>query len=153
MLFLFNDKQSQIFYQIFPELTSHVVNDGSIIYDLVNNDQIKKYEDNELVFNSTFKIYISNNLISYKDINNDKTYNFSFTTEQIKNIDKIIFKNVYEKINESEFPIFMDSDYDKIFNINFKIFSINPDLFLINEFNNTTLTNKQYFISNKLSDH
>jgi hypothetical protein len=155
MFFLFDNAQKNHFYQIFIDSNSYKLNDESIVYDLINNNLITS--DIKLSLNLTFKICILDNFISYLNINTNDLLLFSFTNKLIESIDltlnKIIFENIYIKINNSEFPKFIDNDYDNIFYVNFKIFKINKNLFLINELNSTTLINKQYFISDNIDHH
>jgi hypothetical protein len=152
MLFLFIDYyQTQIFYQIFNNTHKYDANDSSEIYDLKSTNFII-IDEKYFLSNIKVKISILDNFISFNNLNTNKTYLFSYITTLIDNIhNKTIFKNDYTKINEHIFPNLIDNNYDNIFIINFKVYKINDNLFLINEICNDNIT-KQYFISTTLDE-
>ena len=153
MFFLFDNKPSFTFYQIFINSNTTHLNDESIIYNLTNNNCLKTNNNENLISNINFKIRILDNLISFCDIDTDNISSFSFTSKFLKNINNnIFFENIYNKIDQSNFPLFIDDDYDNIFNINIKTFKINTNLYLISEFNNVTSIKKQFFVSNNCDD-
>lgn len=150
MIFLLNKhSDNHKFYQAFYNTDKHVTNDESIVYDLT------KSKFNELdvknIYNYNFKISVIDNLISYKNLDNNQINQFSFLINIINSDEnKLIFENIYNKIESNEFPIFIDSDYDNIYHVNFKISQINTNLFLINEKNINTQTTKKYILSTNI---
>lgn len=147
MIFLFNKhSNNHKFYQAFYNADKYVTNDESVIYDLTksNFDEL----DVKNIHNYNFKILTIDNLISYKNLDNNQTNQFLFLINVIdSDKNKLIFENIYNKIESNEFPIFIDSDYDNIYYVNFKISQINTNLFLINEKNMNTQITKKYILS------
>ena len=147
MIFLFNkSSNNHKFYQAFYNADKYVTNDESVIYDLTKSNFDKL--DVKNIHNYNFKISTIDNLISYKNFDNDQTNQFLFLINVIdSDKNKLIFENIYNKIESNEFPNFINSDYDNIYYVNFKISQINKDLFLINEKNINTQITKKYILS------
>ncbi len=146
------------FYQVF--IDSKIVYDenNNVIYSFesesTNLPIIKNLEKIECI-NKTFTIKIIDQLISYTDNTNNLTnvftHRMNFIEPSKNKYNSPIFNFTYKKVNNNRMPNLINSSYNFISNLSFKIYKFSDKVQFIIETNPETNVQKNYWVLTDLN--
>jgi hypothetical protein len=144
MFWLYNNLHFYEFFQIFD--VNKVINiDDNKIYNL---SKIINFDIDDLSFlEIVYDIHIFDELISYKNINNDETITFSFKHESFNKNNNLIFNWKYKKVNNHKMPLTLSDLYDQNYLLKFQIYKLSNDIIFIKETNIKNLEFKNYWLT------
>lgn len=141
MYWLFTENEEYNFKQIFNNIVENNIDNNKVIDTRLSNYNTNK----ELIYNDKMVIYIKDSLITYKTRN--KKYCFKhelISTINRSNTIELVYK--YQKQDENKMPNLLEKEYDYYYINEYKIYKLNNNTLLIEEFNTRTNITRKYLL-------